>query len=195
MRSSRLSITLIIAALILSLTFAIGFGARSVLAGDSDALPAAGSAAPGFTMTSHEDKQVSLSDFRGQWVVLYFYPKDFTSGCTVEAHNFKEDMDKYRARHAVVVGVSVDTAKSHKNFCTKEELNFLLLSDADRTVSKAYGSLMGMGVLSVSARNTFIIDPSGKIAKVFQGVKPPHHSEEVLAALDELQKKPSEQEK
>ena len=167
-----------------------GFVARHVMAGGSAALPAVGEQAPDFTMISHEDKKVSLNDFRGQWVVLYFYPKDFTPGCTIEAHNFERDMEKFRARNAAVLGVSVDTAQSHKDFCAKEGLNFLLLSDADRTASKAYGSLMALGPLSVSARNTFIVDPSGKIAKVFQGVKPARHCEEVLAALDELQKKP-----
>jgi thioredoxin-dependent peroxiredoxin len=148
-------------------------------------MPVMGSKAPDFTLTSQEDKTISLHDFKGSWIVLYFYPKDFTSGCTVEAHGFQTDIDKYKAKHAVILGVSVDSAGSHKDFCAKEGLNFKLLADTDRAVSEKYGSLMAIGL---SARNTFIIDPAGMIAKVFPSVKPAQHSAEVLAALDELQK-------
>src|SRR5919107_1509777 len=151
-------------------------------------LPAVGSAAPAFTLTNNEGKQVSLSDFKGKWVVLYFYPKDFTSGCTLEARNFPRDLAKYTAANAVILGVSVDTAESHKDFCAKEGLNFKLLSDSDAKVSEQYGSIMEYNGAKLSARNTFIIDPQGKIAKVFEKVKPGGHSEEVLAALAELQK-------
>jgi thioredoxin-dependent peroxiredoxin len=131
---------------------------------------------------------VSLKDYRGQWVVLYFYPKDFTSGCTLEAHNFQRDLAKYEQQGAVILGVSVDTAESHKSFCTKEGLSFKLLSDPDAKVSAEYGSVMEYEGNKYSARNTFIIDPKGKIAKVFVGVKPAAHSEEVLNALAELRK-------
>ena len=151
-------------------------------------MPAAGGNAPDFTLTSQEEKTVSLHDFKGSWVVLYFYPKDFTSGCTVEAHGFQTDIDRYKAKNAVILGVSVDSAGSHKDFCAKEDLNFKLLADTDRAVSKKYGSLMAIGF---SARNTFLIDPAGTIAKVFPSVKPAQHSAEVLAALDELQKEPA----
>jgi peroxiredoxin Q/BCP len=151
-------------------------------------VPAAGAAAPSFKLMTNEGKEASLTDFKGQWVVLYFYPKDFTSGCTVEAHNFQRDLAKYEAAKAVILGVSVDTAESHKDFCAKEGLNFKLLSDPDAKVSEAYGSVMEYEGKSYSARNTFIIDPQGKIAKVFVKVKPDPHSEEVLAALAELQK-------
>jgi len=120
--------------------------------------------------------------------VLYFYPKDFTSGCTLEAHNFQRDLDKYKAMKVVILGVSVDTAESHKSFCAKEGLAFKLLSDPEGKVSTAYGSVMQYQGAKLSARNTFIIDPSGKIAKVFMQVKPAPHSEEVLAALETLQK-------
>jgi thioredoxin-dependent peroxiredoxin len=150
--------------------------------------PAVGSVAPEFTLTTNEGNQASLKEFRGKWVVLYFYPKDFTSGCTLEAHNFQTDLDKYKAANAVILGVSVDTAESHKSFCAKEGLAFKLLSDADTKVSDAYGSLMEYNGTKLSARNTFIIDPSGKVAKVFLKVKPGGHSAEVLAALAELQK-------
>ena len=134
-------------------------------------------------------KQASLKDFRGKWVVLYFYPKDFTSGCTLEAHNFQRDLAKYEAINAVILGTSVDTAESHKDFCAKEGLSFKLLSDADAKVSDTYGSVMEYNGMKLSARNTFIIDPQGKIAKVFVKVGPAGHSEEVLSALATLQKK------
>ena len=151
-------------------------------------VPAAGTAAPTFKLTTNEGKEASLADFKGQWVVLYFYPKDFTGGCTLEAHNFQRDLDKYKKLHAVILGVSVDTAESHKSFCAKEGLNFKLLSDADAKVSEQYGSVMEYNGTKLSARNTFIIDPKGKIAKVFVKVSPGGHSDEVLAALATLQK-------
>ena len=151
-------------------------------------LPAVGSAAPAFTLTNNEGKQVSLSDFKGKWVVLYFYPKNFTQGCTIEARNFQRDLAKYEAAKAVILGVSVDSAESHKEFCAKEGLNFKLLADTDAKTSEQYGSVMEYNGAKLSARNTFIIDPNGKIAKVFEKVKVQTHSEEVLAALAELQK-------
>jgi thioredoxin-dependent peroxiredoxin len=151
--------------------------------------PEVGKPAPEFTLKSNEGKTVSLKDYKGKWVVLYFYPKDFTSGCTIEAHNFQRDIAKYEAAKTVILGVSVDTADSHKDFCTKEGLSFKLLADTEKTVSEAYGSTMTYQGNTLSARNTFIIDPKGNVAKVFMGVKPNPHSEEVLAALAELQKK------
>ena len=151
--------------------------------------PAVGVAAPEFTLTTNEGKQAKLKDFRSKWVVLYFYPKDFTSGCTLQAHNFQRDLAKYEAMHTVILGVSVDTADSHKDFCAKEGLAFKLLADTDSKVSDAYGSVMEYNGMKLSARNTFIIDPKGKIAQVFLKVKPATNSEEVLAALAELQKK------
>jgi peroxiredoxin Q/BCP len=151
----------------------------------ADSTPAVGTVAPDFTLSSQEGNQVSLKDFRGKWVVLYFYPKDFTTGCTIEAHNFQRDEAQYAKREIVILGVSVDSVDSHKQFCTKEGLNFKLLADTEKKVSEAYGSLM---VVKISARHTFIIDPEGKIVKVYTSVDPNKHSEEVLAALDELQK-------
>jgi peroxiredoxin Q/BCP len=122
-------------------------------------------------------------------VVLYFYPKDFTSGCTVEAHNFQRDLAKYEAKNAVIVGVSEDSADSHKGFCTKEGLSFKLLADTEHAVATSYGSLMSYQGASYAARNTFLIDPSGVIRKVYLKVKPPTHSDDVLADLDTLQAK------
>ena len=172
--------------------FILVFAMIAVLACNSvsavNELPAVGSAAPAFNLTSNEGKPVNLGDFKGQWVVLYFYPKDFTSGCTLQARNFQRDLAKYEAAKAVILGVSVDTAESHKEFCAKEGLNFKLLSDTDAKVSNEYGSVMEYQGAKLSARNTFIIDPNGKIAKVFPKVKVAAHSEEVLAALAELQK-------
>src|SRR2546426_10171082 len=178
MESKRLLSSLLVCALIL-LTVIVN------AAGD---LPEVGKAAPDFQLTTNEGNQASLKNYRGKWVVLYFYPKDFTSGCTLEAHNFQRDLDKYKRMHAVILGVSVDTAESHKSFCTKEGLNFKLLSDADAKVSEQYGSVMNYNGMKLSARNTFIIDPKGKITKVFVKVGPAGHSDEVLAALAELQK-------
>jgi thioredoxin-dependent peroxiredoxin len=149
--------------------------------------PAVGSPAPDFSLTTNEGKPASLKDYHGQWVVLYFYPKDFTGGCTLEAHNFQRDLAKYEAAHAVVLGVSVDTAESHKSFCTKEGLHFKLLSDPKGTVSAQYGSTMDFKGETYAARNTFIVDPEGKIVKEFISVQPATHSEEVLAALGQLQ--------
>ena len=154
----------------------------------STEMPVVGADAPTFNLKTNEGKQAGLSEFKGKWVVLYFYPKDFTSGCTLEARNFQRDIAKYQAVNAVILGVSVDTAESHKDFCAKEGLNFKLLSDPDAKVSDAYGSVMEYNGMKLSARNTFIIDPKGKIAKVFAKVSPGGHSEEVLAALAAFQK-------
>jgi thioredoxin-dependent peroxiredoxin len=150
--------------------------------------PSVGGMAPDFTLSSQEGKTVSLHDFRGKWVVLYFYPKDMTPGCTIEAHNFQRDMAKYDQKGVAIVGVSVDPVDSHVEFCTKEGLTFRLLSDAKHEVVNMYGSTQKMGANEVAARNTFIIDPKGVIQKEFIKVMPNPHSEEVLAALTELQK-------
>src|SRR6201987_3561548 len=95
-------------------------------------LPEVGTIAPDFQLTTNEGNQASLKDYRGKWVVLYFYPKDFTSGCTLEAHDFQRDLSKYSDAGVVILGVSVDTAQSHKDFCDKEGLNFKLLADTDK---------------------------------------------------------------
>src|SRR6202453_3209401 len=154
----------------------------------SGTLPAVGSAAPDFTLPTQEGSTASLKDYRGKWIVLYFYPKDQTPGCTREAHNFQADQSKYAERHAVVLGVSVDSVDSHKKFCAKEGLNFKLLADSEGKVSQSYGSLTNLAVIKFAKRNTFLIDPAGKVAKTYTSVDPSKHSEEVLTALDQLQK-------
>ena len=164
---------------------ALGLGIRGMRA-DGKA-PAVGTSAPDFTLNSQEAKPVSLHDFKGKWVVLYFYPKDFTSGCTVEAHNFQRDLAQYEQKNAVIVGVSVQDEDSHQKFCTKEGLSFKLLADTKTEVSALYDSVMNFGVAKLSAQHTFLIDPSGVVRKVYLDVKPQQHSEEVLAALAELQ--------
>jgi peroxiredoxin Q/BCP len=167
------------------LVVAVGF--VTVYAADQS-LPAAGQVAPTFTLPSQDGSQIALDSFHGKWVVLYFYPKDMTQGCTIEAHNFQRDLAKFEAANAVIVGVSVDTPDSHKQFCTKEGLTFRLLADPEHKVVDEYGSLGHFGTMTIAMRNTFLINPEGKIVKVWTKVDPSHHSEEVLAELTELKK-------
>lgn len=151
-------------------------------------VPEVGTMAPAFTLPSQDGNPVSLADYKGKWVVLYFYPKDMTTGCTIEAHNFEKDQPEFSKRNAVVLGVSVDSVDSHKQFCTKEGLNFKLLADTEHKVATAYGSLNNLGVVKFASRHTFIIDPTGKIVRSYTTVDPNKHSKEVIAALDELKK-------
>ncbi len=162
---------------------ALLFGARNV-----DAMPRPGEPAPEFSLRSQEGAIVSLKDYRGHWVVLYFYPKDFTSGCTLQGRNFQRDSAKYAERDAVILGVSTDDAKTHAEFCAKEGLSFKLLADTTGEVSKAYGSVMSLPGKKLSARNTFLIDPFGKVARVWKKVDVAGHSDEVLKALTEIRK-------
>jgi peroxiredoxin Q/BCP len=172
-------------AAVLVVLFAVVIGINSLHAGDK--APAVGEPAPDFTLNSQDGKPISLHDFKGKWVVLYFYPKDFTSGCTVEAHNFQRDLAQYEQKNAVIVGVSMQDEDSHQKFCTKEGLSFKLLADTKQEVSTKYDSVMNIPVAKLSARHTFLIDPQGKVEKVWLDVKPDKHSEEVLASLTELQ--------
>jgi thioredoxin-dependent peroxiredoxin len=148
-------------------------------------LPPINQAAPAFTLpTNTGDGTIALSDYQGQWVVAYFYPKDFTSGCTIEAKKFQTDLPQYLKRHTQIVGISADSVDSHAEFCDSEGLKFPLLADENGAVSQAYGSWLGY----VSSRHTFIINPEGVLKATFTGVNPVVHSREVLAKLDELQK-------
>jgi peroxiredoxin Q/BCP len=146
-----------------------------------------GAAAPNFTLPSQEGTPVSLNEYKGKWVVLYFYPKDQTSGCTLEAHNFQRDLPKYEAMNAVVLGVSLDTVDSHKAFCTKDTLTFKLLADPEHKVVDEYGvPIKSMGPVHYAARTTFLISPDGKIVKEWQVKDIQNHSDEVLAAIQSM---------
>jgi len=140
--------------------------------------------APTFTLPSNEgDKTVSLADYQGSWLVVYFYPQDFTSGCTLEARRFQKDLPKYRERNTQIVGISTDDVASHADFCDSEGLRFPLLADTTGAVSKAYGSYL----TGRSLRHTYIVDPDGVLRARFLGVNPAIHSAEVLTRLAELQ--------
>jgi peroxiredoxin Q/BCP len=170
------------AALAVAVVYGFSAGSNTVHAAD-DTMPTVGQSAPGFTLPSQDGSQISLDSFKGKWVVLYFYPKDMTQGCTIEAHNFQRDLSQFEARNAVIVGVSVDTPDSHKQFCTKEGLTFRLLADPEHKVVDQYGSLGHYGTMTIANRNTFLIDPQGKIVKEWTKVNPQVHSGEVLAAI------------
>jgi thioredoxin-dependent peroxiredoxin len=147
-------------------------------------LPTLNQAAPAFRLpTNTGTGEVALADYAGKWIVLYFYPKDFTSGCTLEARRFQQDLSKYQQRQTEIVGVSADSIDSHAEFCDSEGLKFPLLADTDGAVSKAYGSWMGI----YSMRHSFIIDPQGILRATFIDINPTAHSQEVLATLDRLQ--------
>jgi peroxiredoxin Q/BCP len=150
---------------------------------DDSTMPAVGQLAPTFTLPSQTGEPISLDSFRGKWVVLYFYPKDMTTGCTIEAHKFQDALPQFDAKNAVILGVSVDTVDSHKQFCTKDSLTFHLLADPDHKVVSAYGSLGGFAGITMANRNTFLIDPHGKIAQVWVKVNPNTSASDVLAAL------------
>ena len=151
-------------------------------------IPQVGEMAPTFTLPSQEGTKVSLSDYKGKWVVVYFYPKDMTSGCTIEARNFQKDIGKFEALNAVVLGVSVQSVKSHQAFCAKDGLHFKLLSDTDHNVVQQYGSLGDYMGMKLAKRNTFLVNPEGKIVKEWIGVDPNKASSEVLDALHSMQK-------
>lgn len=148
-----------------------------------------GSAAPAFKTTDANGNAVSLKDYRGQKVVLYFYPKDDTPGCTKEACSFRDSFSKFKKQGIAVLGVSPDSEASHKKFSAKYKLPFTLLADKDKSISEAYGvygekKFMGRTYMGVH-RTTFLIDEKGKIKKVFEKVKPDEHASEVLEAFAE----------
>lgn len=145
-----------------------------------------GQMAPPFSLTDHNGQLRHLSDFQGQWLVLYFYPKDDTPGCTREACHFRDDIQQFKALGAQVVGISVDTVASHAAFANKHGLQFPLLADADGRVAAAYGALVDFYVLKAAKRMTFLLDPQGKVAKSYAGVDPDQHSQQLLADLKQL---------
>jgi peroxiredoxin Q/BCP len=150
--------------------------------------PTTGSMAPAFTLPDQEGKRVSLADYRGKWVVLYFYPKDGTPGCTTEACEFRDNVFAFRDAGAVILGISVDDVASHKEFATEHRLPFTLLADSEKQVARDYGVLHRMlGVMELARRETFIVDPQGRIAKHYREVQPGSHSRQVLGDLKALQ--------
>ena len=146
-----------------------------------------GSKAPNFTLSDQNSIQHQLSDYEGSWVILYFYPKDDTPGCTTQACDFRDAVKRIIASKSNVFGVSLDSVESHKRFADKNNLPFSLLSDESGEVSEAYDSLNNFMSFKSAKRNTFIIDPDGKIAKIYISVKPSTHSQMVLNDLNQLQ--------
>lgn len=149
-----------------------------------------GHLAPNFTLADQDGKANTLSEMRGKWVLLYFYPKDDTPGCTVEACTLRDNLPKFKRLKAKVFGVSVDSVKSHAKFVAKYDLPFTLLADEEKKVVKAYGvwgkkKFMGREYMGTN-RTSFLIDPEGKIAKVYENVKPDLHAREVLEDLKAL---------
>ena len=149
-----------------------------------------GNPAPGFDLIDQYQKPHRLADYSGKWVVLYFYPKDDTPGCTTEACNFRDDIIKIRALGAEVLGISLDSAESHAEFAKKHGLPFPLLADTEARTAEAYGALMGLGPVKFAKRHTFIVSPDGKLAQVYRDVDPKTHSAEVIAELGRLAGKP-----
>ena len=170
--------------LLLSLSFVASAGAQQA--------PAVGDKAPDFRLQDQNGKWHALDDYRGKWVVMYFYPKDNTPGCTTQACELRDNMFAFRELGAVVLGVSVDDVASHKAFAEKHGLPFTLLSDADKSVAKSYGVLKTyMGVMEMARRDTFIVDPQGRIAKHYESVNPDGHSQLVLEDIKALKARPT----
>jgi len=138
-----------------------------------------GTTAPDFAAKDQNNKKVMLSDFRGRHVILYFYPKDFTPGCTKEACSFQENMGVFKKHKIVVLGVSTDTVQSHKEFAKKHKLTYQLLSDEDKKIAKLYDVLGVMGIVGMSKRITYVIDKDGIIEEVFTDVKPEEHAKDL----------------
>lgn len=149
--------------------------------------PAEGTAAPSFSLPDQTGKTRALADYAGRWLVLYFYPKDDTPGCTTEACNFRDDIARIRKLGAEVVGVSVDDVASHADFATKHKLPFPLLADTGGAVAESYGALRDLMVLKIAKRQTYIIDPKGRIARRYLEVDPKTHAAAVVADLERLQ--------
>ncbi len=150
--------------------------------------PGIGEAAPAFRLQDQKGEWHTLQDERGRWLVLYFYPKDFTPGCTTEVCTYRDDIIALRKAGADVLGVSLDDVKSHAEFAEKYHVPFRLLSDADAEVARAYGVYAERGPFKYARRETFLIDPQGKVAKRYVDVDPKENSKQVLADLDALKR-------
>ncbi|MDH5633462.1 MAG: peroxiredoxin [Gammaproteobacteria bacterium] len=164
---------------VLSLFSALSAGAQPALK--------TGDQAPLFSLPDQDNNVVELATFRGKWVILYFYPKDDTPGCTTEACNFRDDIELIHKMKAVVLGISTDDSTSHKKFAQKYSLPFRLLADTAGDVARQYGSMRSMGPLKFANRHSFIIDPEGNIAAIFRTVSPKTHSADVRQTLARLQ--------
>ncbi len=151
-------------------------------------LPQLGQAAPDFSLPDQNGKTHRLSDYAGQWLVLYFYPKDDTPGCTKEACSFRDDLQQLEKLGAKVVGISVDDTDSHAKFAAKYHLPFPLLADNDAKVAENYGALNNLLVIKIARRYTFLIDPQGKIAKNYLSIDTSRHSLEIIEDLKRLTK-------
>ena len=145
-----------------------------------------GDDAPSFTLPDSQGNQISLSDFKGKWIVLYFYPKDDTPGCTTEACHFRDDFKLLESLGAKVIGMSIDDSFSHKKFAEKYNLPFPLLSDASGEVASRYGALNNFLVIKLAKRYTYLINPQGKIAKIYLSVDTSKHSQEIIEDLKKL---------
>jgi peroxiredoxin Q/BCP len=168
---------------------ALVLGSNAALAADT-AAPAVGQPAPAFKLQDQAGKWHSLSDYKGKWVAIYFYPKDDTPGCTTQACGFRDNIFAFNKEGAVILGISVDEVASHKEFAEKHSLPFTLLADSDKAVTRSYGVLKTyMGVMEMARRDTFIIDPQGRIAKHYESVDPEGHSQMVLADIKALKAK------
>ena len=152
----------------------------TVYAGDP---PAEGTLAPAFNLQDQNGEWHTLEDYRGQWLAVYFYPKDDTPGCTKEACNFRDNIYAFKAIGAAVVGISVDDVESHKEFSDKYKLPFTLLADESSETAKAYGVLRDFKLIKLASRQSFLIDPEGVIAKHYSDVDPDTHTDEVLADI------------
>jgi len=149
-------------------------------------LPQVGMPAPDFSLPDQDGRPHQLKDFGGKWLVLYFYPKDDTPGCTQEACAFRDDLSKLVQLGAQVVGVSVDDGASHAEFARKYHLPFPLLADQSAAVAARYGALVDLGIFKFARRYTFLIDPQGRIAKVYRKVETSKHSTEIIQDLQQL---------
>jgi peroxiredoxin Q/BCP len=149
-------------------------------------LPNVGQAAPDFSLPDQNGVVHSLKEYSGKWLVLYFYPKDDTPGCTQEACAFRDDLHKLTALGAQVVGISVDDGKSHAEFAKKYHLPFPLLADSEREVAARYGVLMNLLLMKIAKRYTFLIDPQGNINKIYDKVETSRHSQEIIDDLNKL---------
>jgi peroxiredoxin Q/BCP len=152
--------------------------------------PLAGSIAPPFRLADQTGAWHALSDYRGKWVVLYFYPKDNTPGCTTQACEFRDNLFAFDQLNAVILGISVDDVTSHKQFAEAHHLPFTLLADAGKDTARQYGVLRSaLGVMQIASRDTFLIDPNGTVVRHYAHVDPKGHSQQVLADLRVLQKR------